>query len=56
MVGLWFLVPTIGVRVPDRQLDKKDSTCCHKVTLWSYIYLLFCVLDVRDRDEKSGAM
>ncbi len=29
MVGLWFLVPTIGVRVPDRQLiQKKQAFAC----------------------------
>ncbi len=29
MVGLWFLVPAIGVRVPDRQLKSNSpGDCC----------------------------
>lgn len=28
MVGLWFLVPAIGVRVPDRQLNCYGTLEC----------------------------
>ena len=33
MVGLWFLVPAIGVRIPDRQQNKK-----HKAKLFVTIF------------------
>ncbi len=45
MVGLWFLVPAIGVRVPDRQ-QSAGRECVH-------IHGLCCCS--LDRDSKDGA-
>jgi hypothetical protein len=44
MVGLWFLVPAIGVRVPDRQLVRKApvrvffcTRAVDQVTVWETV-------------------